>query len=298
MDGALVVGTAPEITIGGSGKCLGIPFHPFADIFPLLDGNDFAQLVSDIKEHGLREPITTTRDGRIVDGRNRYRACVAASIEPRTEILDIDDSGLLAWVLSRNLHRRHLTTAQRAAIAADLANLKHGGEQAANLPIGISQAKAAKMLKVSPRSLRSVSATKEAAPQLHALIKAGKISTHLAAKIAGLTEDHRNAVVELVQNGDLKGAKAELKAKLKLRADDRRPTSKTAAAAAKDGPKKCAKPADNGLPTVYEPLLMELQALPEHLASNPLSPDNTLALSMALREVTPVAATEGDLRVA
>jgi len=298
MDVALVVETAPEITIGGSGgKCLGLPFHPFADIFPLMDGNDFARLVADIKTHGLREPIMTTRDGRIVDGRNRYRAFVAASIAPRTEILDIDDAGLLSWVLSRNLHRRHLTTAQRAAIAADLANLKHGGEQAANLPLAISQAKAAKMLKVSPRSLRSVSAIKDAAPQLHALIKAGKISTHLAAKIAGLTEDHRNTVVELVQNGDLTGAKAELKAKLKLSVDDRRPKSKTAATAAKTAPKKRAKPTANGFAAVYGPLLAELEALPERLASSPLSPDNTLALSMALREALALFESTGSTTV-
>ena len=124
---------------------------------------------------------------------------------------------------------------------------------------------------------------KEAAPELHALLKAGKLSTNFAMKIAGLTEDHRNTVVELVQNGDLTGAKAELKAKLKLRVDDRRPKSKTAATAAKTAPKKRAKPTANGFAAVYRPLLIELEALPGRLASNPLNPDNALVLSMALR---------------
>ena len=159
MDGAVLAEPALDFRIGESDDGLGLPVHPVANLFPLLQGDDFARLVTDIKKNGLREPITTTRDGRIIDGRNRYRACVAASIAPRTAILDMDDAELLAWVLSRNLHRRHLTTAQRAAIAAELASLKPGAKPA-NLPIWLSQAEAAAMLKVSPRSLRSASANR------------------------------------------------------------------------------------------------------------------------------------------
>ena len=54
-----------------------LPFHPLADLFPLLEGEDFEQLVTDIRENGLYEPIVML-DGRILDGRNRYRACLSA----------------------------------------------------------------------------------------------------------------------------------------------------------------------------------------------------------------------------
>ena len=58
-------------------------FHPVADLFPLLTGEVFQQLAADIKKNGLREPILLDPEGRIIDGRNRYRACNLAGVEPR-----------------------------------------------------------------------------------------------------------------------------------------------------------------------------------------------------------------------
>jgi hypothetical protein len=92
-------------------------FHPLADIFPLLGGDGFDELVADIKAHGLLEPIVMV-DGLIIDGRNRYRACIEAGIEPTFIPYRGDDPG--AFVVSANIHRRHLDAGQKRELIARL----------------------------------------------------------------------------------------------------------------------------------------------------------------------------------
>lgn len=93
--------------------------HPYAQLFPAIDGDDFQQLVEDIRENGLYEPITLL-DGAILDGRNRYRACEAAGVTPRYETFQGDSTAALHYVLSKNIHRRHLTSSQRAVLALEI----------------------------------------------------------------------------------------------------------------------------------------------------------------------------------
>jgi hypothetical protein len=103
----------------------GLRFHPLANIFPLTEGADFDDLVADFRAHGLRHAIVL-HEGMILDGRNRYRACFAAgmSIEDMTpeerpgyfQKFFGDDP--VAFVISANLHRRHLTAEQKREIIA------------------------------------------------------------------------------------------------------------------------------------------------------------------------------------
>ena len=88
-------------------------FHPAAEVFPLLSGKEFTALVADIKEHGQIDPILVL-DGMVLDGRNRWRACKEAGVEPKLK----DWTGGNPWdfVWSKNAERRHLEPGQKAAI--------------------------------------------------------------------------------------------------------------------------------------------------------------------------------------
>lgn len=86
--------------------------HPAADAFPMMDEGRYGELLADIRENGQREPITLC-DGMILDGRNRYRACVEAGIEPITRDYE-GDPWAFAWSL--NGARRDLEATVRALI--------------------------------------------------------------------------------------------------------------------------------------------------------------------------------------
>jgi ParB-like chromosome segregation protein Spo0J len=104
-----------------------IKFHPLADMFPLMEGEEFDALVADIKTHKLREKIILY-DGMILDGRNRYRALVALGADLKTIrecceapcCIDNHHGGPTAYVISANIHRRHLNAEQKREIIAKL----------------------------------------------------------------------------------------------------------------------------------------------------------------------------------
>jgi hypothetical protein len=111
-----------------SSRTTPIPFHPLADIFPLMEGDEFDALVADIKANGLQKPIITY-EGMILDGRNRYRAWIAAGIRRKlhenSEVIRIGGPDRpffdpAAYVISANIHRRHLTAEQKRELIAKL----------------------------------------------------------------------------------------------------------------------------------------------------------------------------------
>jgi ParB-like nuclease domain len=100
------------------------PAHPIAEIFPMMVGEAFDALVNDIRQYGQREPIIMLA-GVIIDGRNRLRACRQLGVEPR--VIEWKGQGDVAqFIISANLHRRQLSTSQRAMVAAKLANIARG----------------------------------------------------------------------------------------------------------------------------------------------------------------------------
>lgn len=92
--------------------------HELCALFPRMGGDEFEALKADIKANGLRHPIVTYQ-GSVLDGGNRYQACMDLGIKPL--MVEYTGSDLVGYVESANLHRRHLETkSQRVAIAVAL----------------------------------------------------------------------------------------------------------------------------------------------------------------------------------
>ena len=100
-----------------------LKFHPLADNFPLMEGQEFADLVVDIKTHGLHEPIVIFQ-GQILEGRNRYRACKAAGVSYVADNILDPEFDAVAYVVSTNIHRRHLTAELKRDLIAKLLKAK------------------------------------------------------------------------------------------------------------------------------------------------------------------------------
>lgn len=168
--------------------------HKYAELFPLIQNADFEEFKIDIAENGLREPIWLY-EGKILDGRNRYRACLETNTGLKTREYEGHDP--IGFVLSLNLKRRHLDTAQRAMVASRLANLEHG-QKKADVEISTTQTEAANLLNVSRESV--VSARKVLDQGTEALIQkvdAGELAVSTAAKIAELPEEEQAEIVSL-----------------------------------------------------------------------------------------------------
>jgi N6-adenosine-specific RNA methylase IME4 len=179
---------------------------PLANIFPLVEGAEFDELVVDIREHGLHEPITLLA-GKILDGRNRYRACEAAGVEPAFTLYQGDDP--VSYVISLNLRRRHLDESQRALVAARLATLKLGDNQhSEGLPIGRSS----ELLNVSERSVaRAREVQARGTPELVRAVERGKVSVSAAADVSELSQENQSEIVA-------RGEREILRAAIQIRA--------------------------------------------------------------------------------
>ncbi|MFD3997419.1 ParB/RepB/Spo0J family partition protein [Streptomyces sp. NPDC058583] len=91
-------------------------FHPTATLFPMLDEDELQALVDDIRKRGQLHPIVVDEHGRLLDGRNRLRACKIAGVQPQIARYEGDDPA--GYALSVNIRRRSLTKGQAAMIAA------------------------------------------------------------------------------------------------------------------------------------------------------------------------------------
>ena len=104
--------------------------HPLAALAPKLTPEELDELAADIAKNGLIAPIEILPDGSVIDGANRLAACELAGVEPET--VEVDPANPAEYVVSKNVRRRHLTPAQRAALLEALSCGQSGEELSHN----------------------------------------------------------------------------------------------------------------------------------------------------------------------
>jgi ParB-like chromosome segregation protein Spo0J len=155
--------------------------HPLAGLFPMMAPPDYEALREDIKTYGQREPIVL-HEGQVLEGRNRHKACRELGIP--TKVQDFDGGDPLAYVVSLNLVRRHLTTSQRAMIGAELANMRRGERtDLVEYSTKLSLAGAADLVHVSRETVIAAKTVKEHAPSdILEAVKSGTMTVSAAVK--------------------------------------------------------------------------------------------------------------------
>lgn len=153
-------------------KIVALEPHPYAELFPMMSVQDLSGLREAIRIEGFKEenPIIL-RDGKILDGRNRYAVCAELGVTPVIKHFKGTDTEALAYVLRHNLHRRHLTTSQKALVAARL--LSAAGKKGDKAG-GPTQAILASQLSISERSIRNAVKLLREKPEAADAVQAGQ----------------------------------------------------------------------------------------------------------------------------
>jgi N6-adenosine-specific RNA methylase IME4 len=204
-----------------------LAIHPYANLFPLIEGQDFYDLAEDIRVNGLRDRIDLIEiDGgyQILDGRNRYRAlCWLVSTQAALgpgwgrgadkvltveELVDYEnlflyvvgseefDGHPLDYVLSKNLTRRHLTDDQRRMVAAKLVSMKPGRQTQTSQIENISRERAADLLSADLKGIdRARAVIAHAAPEISAAVEQGMVSVAAAAEIAAQPIERQTEII-------------------------------------------------------------------------------------------------------
>lgn len=190
--------------------------HPYANLWPLLPDDELKRLADDIRVHGLREPVWLHPDGRIVDGRNRWRACLLAGVEPDTRVYQGAEEELLPFLISLNMARRHMDGTQRAAVAEKIANIGRGGDRRSEdfktaIAVSVSDSDAAKLMNVSEDSIQRARKVREqGAPELYEAMSEGHISASAAAGLVQAPIEEQRRVAEVSKTADYKEKQAAI----------------------------------------------------------------------------------------
>ena len=189
-------------------------FHEYANIYRMLPETELAKLAQDIREKGQFLPITSY-EGQILDGRNRYKACEIAGVDPRIEDYTGDDP--LGLVASLNDHRRHDSENERAMVGARMANLKRGDAgrggldrtmvQSNNEP-AITLKRAAELSGANVKNIqRAKPIVQSGIQELQDMVDSGEVSIRAGSEVAKLPEQEQRKAISGGAEGVKRAAK-------------------------------------------------------------------------------------------
>jgi hypothetical protein len=172
-----------------------LTLHPLCEIIPPCTDEEFNELKEDIKKNGLQMPIKIF-DAKILDGRSRHKACLELqgeghSVEFKRDHFTGDANAAIAYVISMNVKRRHLSASQRALIAARLVTSTLGGDRSVKLPTEITQEDVAKLAGVATKMVTDAKKVLDKKPELAKQVLSGELAVAKAAK--QVREEEREA---------------------------------------------------------------------------------------------------------
>lgn len=167
--------------------------HKF-NIFPAAKAEDYNRLRDDICDNGYdsKQPIIIY-EGQVLDGWNRWTACVELKINPPTCQFNGDESEAIGLVMRTN-KRRNLNSGQWATIAVEADDImvavkaKRGRPEKEQIiaPLSKDQRctnhKAAQLFNTNRNYVNQAAKIKKAAPEVFERVKAGKMTMQDAAK--------------------------------------------------------------------------------------------------------------------
>jgi ParB-like chromosome segregation protein Spo0J len=181
-------------------------FHPLADAFPLIEGAEFGELVADIDNNGLLSPIVMF-EGKILDGRNRWRACQRLQVPHTEKQFTGDDPAAYVW--SVNAIRRQLTPSQKAMAATKLVTAKQGDNRN-TVGDKVTTAQAAKLAGVGEKTVKRARVViADAVPEVQKAVESGDVSVYTAERIARMDPHEQTEIMRTTDLRDLPSAVPE-----------------------------------------------------------------------------------------
>ena len=194
----------------------GYPDSELAEAFRGPTPLEYKTLKDDIELNGQQVPIAF-KDKKIVDGRQRKRACIELGITPRYEELP-DDIDPARFLMAMHRKYRDLSKNDLALAAAQLSAWSRPGgdrksedyqlrrDHSAHVHNGLTQQEAARSLGVSPRLVskasRLLAEDSPAIPELQEAVRTGEVNIGAAYEVKDQPPEVQEQALDRFRSGE------------------------------------------------------------------------------------------------